>query len=199
MSTVEHEAHSHHLPPAVVSNQQKRAVLFFILADAVFFASMLFTYFYLHALNVGGGWLPKGAKSAPVLPVWLIVVVTLLSAWAYRSAEQGARAGNRSRLTSGVLGGLGLVILAVALMIYQMSTWGIQMSDGSYASVFIIMTGVQLLHLVIVLFLGFAIWNRAGKGLFDNGRSTHVQLVGYFWYWVTFTSVVGALTTFFTK
>ncbi len=197
MSTLEREPQSHHLAPAVVADQQRRAVLFFILADVVFFASLLFTYFYLHALNVNDGWLPEGANTAPSGVVWLVSGVTVLSALAYRSAEMGIRAGQRSRFLSGALLGLVLVVAAMALIIYQASTWPIYMSDGSYASIFIVMVWTQFAHLVVLTILAIGIWNRGGQGKFDDGNHTHVTLVGYFWYWVTLTAVLGACTTFF--
>lgn len=197
MSTLEHESPSHHLSPAVVADQQRRAVLFFILADVVFFASLLFTYFYLHALNVNDGWLPEGANTAPSVPVWLVTGLTVISALAYRSAELGIRAGQRSRFLSGSLLGLVLVVAAMAVILYQASTWPIYMSDGSYASIFIVMVWTQFAHLVVLTVLAIGIWNRGGQGKFADGNYTHVTLVGYFWYWVTLTAVVGACTTFF--
>lgn len=196
MSTVEHEAPSHHLAPAVVAHQQRRVVQFFILADAVVFACLLFSYYYLRSLNVDGGWLPSGAQTASSWLVWVITGVTVLSAVAYRSAETAIRHDRRSRFLSGALIGLILVLLALALMIYQARTWPILMSDGAYASMFIVMAGIQTVHLVILLVIGIGIWNRGTKGMLDGGKYNHATLVGYFWYWVTLTSVLAAVTTF---
>jgi heme/copper-type cytochrome/quinol oxidase subunit 3 len=197
VSTLEHKTESHHLPPALVAHQQRRAVLFFILADAVFFACLLFSYFYLRSLNVNDGWLPDGVPTAASWQVWLITGVTVLSALAYRSAETGIRAGQLSRFRTGALGGLVLVVVAIALMIYQAMTWPILMSDGSYASMFIVMTGVQFVHLVLLLIVAIGIVNRGMKGLLDDGNVNHAVLVGYFWYWVALTAVLAACTTFF--
>ena len=69
-------------------------------------------------------------------------------------------------------------------MIYQAMTWPILMSDGSYASMFIVMTGVQFVHLVLLLIVAIGIVNRGMKGLLDDGNVNHAVLVGYFWYWV---------------
>lgn len=196
MSTVEHEAVSHHLPPAVVAHQQRRVVQLFILADAVVFACLLFSYYYLRSLNVDNGWLPSDAQTAQSGLVWAITAVTVVSALAYRSAETAIRRDQRSRFLTRALIGLILVVLALALMIYQAMTWPILMSDGAYASVFIVMAGVQTVHLVVLLVIAIGIWNRGTKGKLDHGNDNHATLVGYFWYWVTLTSVLGALTTF---
>jgi len=197
VSTVEHQAQSHHLPPAVVADQQRKAVLFFILADAVFFACLLFSYFYLRALNVNDGWLPAGAGTASAGLVWVITGLVLVSGVAYRSADLAISNGDKSRFLAGALLGIGLVVVAIAATIYQFKTWPIMMSDGSYASMFIVMSGVQLVHLVILLIVAFGIWNRGVQGKLADGKSNHATVVGYFWYWVVLTSVLSALTTFF--
>ena len=197
MSTLEHKAESHHLPPAVVAHQQRRAVLFFILADAIFFACMYFSWFYLRALNINNAWLPDGVATAPSGHVWLITAVTVASALAYRSAEAGLHAGRRSRFSTGALLGLILVVVVLALTVYQAMTWGILMSDGSYASMFIVMTGVQFVHVAMLLVVAIGIWSRGNKGKLDDGNDTHATVVGYFWYWVALTSLLAACLTFF--
>ena len=200
MSTLEHEhaAESHHLPQPLIDHQQRRAMQFFILADAVFFACMLFTYFYLRSLNVNGGWIPEDAEVADSWQVWLVAGVTLVSALAYRSGEMGLRAGSRQRFQTGALLGLILVIASIALIIYQVSTWPILMSDGAYASIFIVMTFVQMVHLAIVLVVAIGIWTRGLQGKLDENH-THATVVGYFWYWVTLTGLLGAFTTLFVR
>jgi heme/copper-type cytochrome/quinol oxidase subunit 3 len=200
VSTLEHHAESaaesHHLPPELVAHQQRRAMILFIVADAVFFACMLFSYFYLRSLNVKGGWLP-GTPVAAASTIWLIAGVTVLSAIAYRAGELGIRSGSRSRLQAGTMLALFLLIISIGLTFYQMHTWSILMSDGSYASNFIVMTGTQLVHLFLVLFIGIGIWSRSAQGKFDDGNYNHVTLVGYYWYWVALAGVLGALTSFF--
>jgi heme/copper-type cytochrome/quinol oxidase subunit 3 len=197
MSTVEHTAESHALPPAQVAGQQRKAVLLFILGDSIVFGCMLFAWFYLRALNVDGGWLPKGAKTISSGMVWTIAAVTVLSAVVYYMGEKGIKAGERSRFTTMTLVGLVLVLVALALSFYQASTWPILMSDGTYASMVIVISGLQMLHLAVLIFVGLGIWIRGTKGLLDDGKYVHATVTGYFWYWVTATALLGALLTFF--
>ena len=200
MSTLEHEhaAESHHLAPELVAHQQRRAMQLFILADAVFFACLLFTYFYLRSLNVNDGWLPKDASSAESWQVWLITAVTIVSAVAYRSGESGIRAGRRQQFQTGALVGLLLVVASIGLVIYQAATWPILMSDSSYASIFIVITYTQLVHLVILMVAAVGIWNRGNRGRLDDNHN-HAVVVGYFWYWVALTALLGAGTTLFVR
>ena len=207
MSTIEHEAdhghdhghegESHALPPALVAHQQRRAIMFFILADAIFFACMLFSFFYLRALDVQGGWIPDNGSVVPAWLSWLLAGVMVLGALAHRSAEAGLSAGVKSRFQTGALAALVLLVVNIGLMFYQAHTWPIMMSEGSYASVFILMWGTQLVHAFMLLFVALGIWVRGNQGKFDNGNVVHATVAGYFWYWVTATAIISALTTFF--
>jgi hypothetical protein len=71
------------------------------------------------------------------------------------------------------------------------------MSDGTYASMVIVISGLQMLHLAVLIFVGLGIWIRGTKGLLDDGKYVHATVTGYFWYWVTATALLGALLTFF--
>jgi heme/copper-type cytochrome/quinol oxidase subunit 3 len=197
MTAVSHEAASHHLAPELVAKQQRQAVLYIILADAVFFGCMIFTYFYLRSLNVTGGWIPDGGNTASAPMVWTIAGITVISAAVYWGAEGAIRSGQRQRFQAMTLVGLLLVLVASGLIVYQLATTPILMSDGSYASTFIVIAGVQLIHLVLVAIVAFGIWNRSVRGKLDGGNTNHATLVGYFWYWVGLTGLLAACTTFF--
>jgi hypothetical protein len=123
-------------------------------------------------------------------------VVTVVSAVCMMSGVRHLRAGNRSSFDALALAGMGLVVFGVALTIYQISTWPLLMSQGAYASTFIFMTWVQLVHLVLLLFLAFGVWNRGVRGKFD-GNATHAVVVGYYWNWVALAGLLGAMTTLF--
>lgn len=197
MTTVSHEAASHHLAPDLVAKQQRHAVLYLILADAVFFGCLLFTYFYLRSLDVEGGWIPDGGSTASAGLVWLIAAATVISAAVYWGAETAIRSGQRQRFQAMTLVALLILLVAAGLSVYQLVTLPMLMSDGSYASTFIVMNGVQLVHVLLLVVVAFGIWNRAVRGLLDGGRSNHATLVGYFWYWVSLTALIAAGTTFF--
>jgi heme/copper-type cytochrome/quinol oxidase subunit 3 len=197
MTAVSHESTSHHLAPALVAKQQRQAVLYIILADAVFFGCMLFTYFYLRSLDVNGGWIPDGGKTASASLVWAIAAVTIVGAAVYWGGEGALRSGQRQRFQAMTLVGLLLVLVAAGLLIYQLATIPILMSDGSYASTFIVISSVQLIHLLLLAIVAFGIWNRAVRGRLDDGNTNHATLVGYFWYWVALTGLLAACTTFF--
>jgi heme/copper-type cytochrome/quinol oxidase subunit 3 len=188
----------HHESPEVVGRRQRTGVLLLIVADVAFVLSLVFTYFYLRALNTQGGWIPAAdPKTASVGFGWVIAGVMALSWVAYRWAEAGARAGNRERMVLGLGLALVLAVVDLAMTVYQMLTSGLKVSIGSYASTWMALSGYHVFHLLLTFFIGLGVWNRARLGRFAT-NTWHVRLVGFWWNWVLVAAVIVAFTTSFT-
>ncbi len=184
-----------HDPPDVVFRRQRLGVILLIVADVAFVLSFVFAYLYLRGLDTEGGWLPQDGPSALGAGFgWLIAAVMVASWGCYRWAESGARAGHRERIVLGTLAAVVLVVVDLAMQVYQMVTAGFVVSDGSYASAFMALAGYHVFHLTLTVFLGLGIANRARLGRFD-GRPGHVRLVGYWWTWVVLSAIITAATT----
>jgi heme/copper-type cytochrome/quinol oxidase subunit 3 len=158
-------------------------VILVIVADAVFVLSLVFTYFYLRGLDADGGWIPRGSGTLGAGSGWVIAGVMVLSALAYRWGEFVIRAGNRGRLMTGVSLALVLLLADLALQICRLATLPFTTTTttttGSYASSVITMAGSYLVHLLLTVIVGVAIWNRARCGLFTSGDDWRVRLAGY--------------------
>jgi heme/copper-type cytochrome/quinol oxidase subunit 3 len=177
--------------------RQLLGVTLLVVGDAVLVLSLIFTYFYLRGLNTSGGWIPRGSATLWAGSGWVLAGVMALSALAYRWGELGIRAGKRGQLMAGTAVALALVLAAIGLLIGRLATMPFTTTTGSYASTVITMAGVYLVHLLLTAFVGVAIWNRGRQGLFSADVHQHVQLVGYWWYWVTVAAVLLAFTTSF--
>jgi heme/copper-type cytochrome/quinol oxidase subunit 3 len=176
---------------------QRLGVIMLIVADAVFVLSLVFAYFYLRGLNTEGAWISKGSATLWAGSGWVLAGVMVLSALAYRWGELGIRAGERGRLVAGTMLALVLVLAAVGLVIGRLATMPFTTTAGSYASSVITMAGAYLVHLLLTAFVGIAILNRGRRGLFSSDANWHVRLAGYWWYWVTASAVILAVTTSF--
>jgi heme/copper-type cytochrome/quinol oxidase subunit 3 len=194
-STVQH-AHPTEHPHDPVPGQ-RLGVILLIVADAAFVLSLMFTYFYLRGLNTDGGWIPKGSATIGAGSGWLIAGVVVASALVYRWGELGIRAGDQRRLVTGTTIALLLLLVDMGLQIGRLATLPFVTTTGSYASTVIAMAGSHLVHLLLTLFLGIAIFVRSRRGLFSADNHWHVRLVGYWWSWVTVSAVLLAFTTSF--
>jgi hypothetical protein len=65
--------------------------------------------------------------------------------------------------------------------------------DGAYASTFEFFMGSTLVHLIILGFIIFGMWNRARLGRYDGGHWYQVKLVRMFSTWCAVASCVLAI------
>lgn len=192
-----------HLDRESAGQMNKLGVILLIVGDAFFTLSLVFTYLYLRALNTNGQWL--GQKDA--LPVasgysWAIVVVALVSWLAYRWGQQAR--GDTARKDKGrsdqarIALGAGiasvLVVADTAMQVAQMIGAGFTPRDGAYQSAWMALAGYHVVHLLLTLFMGIAIVNRARLGRFALD-AWQVRLVGYWWTWMVAAAVIIAATT----
>ncbi|MBI3688902.1 MAG: cytochrome c oxidase subunit 3 [Actinobacteria bacterium] len=180
-----------------VRGRQRLAVLLLIAADAAFVLSLVFTYFYLRALDTEGGWIPQDGRTVGPTAGWVIAGVAVLSAVAYRWGELGIRGGRRGRLLAGSSAALLLVLADAALQTIQLGNLPMPTTDGAYASSFIVLAGYHLVHLVMTAVFGIGICNRARLGRFSAANHSHVEMVGLWWIWVAVSALLTAFTTSF--
>jgi heme/copper-type cytochrome/quinol oxidase subunit 3 len=168
-----------------------------IVADAAFVASLVFTYFYLRGLNTDNGWFPKGASYDPIWINWAIAGGLVLSAAAYRWGQLGLRGEKRDRLVTGTGIAVVLVLADTAAQVAQIATFPFRVDADSYASTAFVLAGASLFHLLITLFVGVGLWNRARQGKYTVASSWQVRIVGLWWSWIAVAAIAGALTTSF--
>lgn len=193
-----HPAGSGHVEdPEVVGDRQKLGVILLIVGDVAFVLSLVFTYLYLRGLNTENAWIPAdftwhvaGAGFG-----WAIAAVVWLSWAAYRWAESGAAQSGRLRF--GLLLATLLLVVDLVLQVWQMVSVGFRADDGAYASAWMALCGYHAFHLLLTIFIGTGIWNRARLGKLATDV-WHVRLVGYWWTWVAVSAVITAATTSFT-
>jgi heme/copper-type cytochrome/quinol oxidase subunit 3 len=181
----------------VVGARWLTGVRLLILADGAFVAALVFSYFYLRALDTQGGWLPKGSPTAAIWVGWALAGGLVLSAGLYRWAQVGSLAGKPERLVFGA----SLAVLMVAAdtvgQIIQMVTFPFKIDSGSYASTSYVIAGASLFHLLLTLFIGTGLWNRARLGRYSSHDNWQVRVVGVWWSWIALAAVITAFTTSF--
>jgi heme/copper-type cytochrome/quinol oxidase subunit 3 len=204
MTTLAHEgpaagelSNGHHEPPDVVGRRQRLGVVLLILADVAFVLSLVFTYLYLRQLNTEGGWIPKDGRTESVGFGWVIALVMVVSWAAYRWGETAARAGRSKQLVLGTALAVLVAGVDLALQLYQMVVSTLRAADGSYASAFMALAGYHAFHVLLTMFIGLGVWNRARLGKYASNH-WQVRIVGYWWAWVAVSAVITAATMSFT-
>jgi heme/copper-type cytochrome/quinol oxidase subunit 3 len=180
-----------------VGRRWRMGVGFVIVADASFVAAMLFSYRYLRGLNTEGAWLPRGSATAPIWTSWLLAAGFVLSAVVFRWGEKGIRGGDSRRLVLASAVGVLLLVLVGVGQVVQIASFPFAIAAGAYASSMYLLAGANLFHLVLTLFLGLAMWNRARVGKYSAANNWQVGIVSLWWAWVAIAAGFSALTTSF--
>lgn len=200
-------------PVAVVARRNRLGLIFLIVADFSGTMALIISYCYLWSLNVNNGWAPNQQtfgnndllKSRSPLPwaadwpFWTILIVTVVATVILWLGIRSLRGEHRGGLVAASVISLLVIIGAIALQWWQITTFPFGPGNGAYASAVFLLTASTLVHLVLIAFLMLAIANRTRAGLVSTGNPFQAKLVGYWMVWVCASILLGALCTTFLK
>lgn len=168
--------------PAITGAQL--AMLFFLISEAMLFASFFAAYFY--SRNLSPSWPPSAGIERPGLVLASVnTVVLLASSLALYWATLGIRVGNLTRLKTGVL--VALLVGAVFLAIegWEYANLRFSPQEGVFGSTFYAISSLHSAHIIVGLILLAIVLNRSVRGLVSQQRHIAVEVIGYYWYFVT--------------
>jgi heme/copper-type cytochrome/quinol oxidase subunit 3 len=183
--------------PELIGRRWRTGSMLLILADASFVAALVFSYLYLRGLNTENAWIAPKQHTAAIWFSWVIAAVLVMSALAYQWGYRGILAGNQSRLVSGALAALVIVVVAGILQFVQLATFPFGVQDSAYGSTMYVVAAANLFHVLITVFLGIAMWNRSRRRLYSADTNWQVHVVGLWWAWIAVAAVGVSLATSF--
>lgn len=189
MSTAIEEMHE--LEPHIRIGRARAAVIMLILSDALSVFAILAAGGYLSALNVSGQF-RGGDPAPPFLPGLIFAIVLVLSGVVYYLWERtvghdgGTRGGGQPVF----------LILALLLMVVGLAVQigiGASLRYGTplhaYASVILLITWFTAVHLLLAAIIGLLVLGRLFRGRLA-GFGYIPEVVGYWWYYTVFASVL---------
>jgi len=198
---------------AVVARRNRLGLIFLIVADFSGTMALIISYCYLWSLNVNNGWAPNNptldgnldVKSRSPLPwaadwpFWAILLLTVVATVLLWIGIRSMRSGHRGGLVGASALALLIIIGALVLQWWQITTFPFGPTNGAYASAVFLLTASVFAHLLLVAFLLMAITNRTRAGIIDADKPFQAKLVGYWMVWVCASILLGALCTTFLK
>jgi heme/copper-type cytochrome/quinol oxidase subunit 3 len=183
--------------PDLIGRRWRTGVRLLILADASFVAALLFSYFYLRGLNTQNAWVMDGQTTASIGISWLLAGGLVLSAAAFRWAQRGIENDAGPRFVAGTLVALVILVADTVGQVLQLISFPFGVADSAYSSSLYTLAGANLVHLLLTVFLGVAMWNRGRLHIYSASSNWQVRLVGLWWTWVALAAVLAAFTTSF--
>jgi heme/copper-type cytochrome/quinol oxidase subunit 3 len=154
----------------------------FVASEAMFFAAFFGAYFTIYAAALV--WPPLGIPIPDLLIPSIATGLLVTSGLTMQMGVAAARKGRIRRLNAS----LGItILLGVAFLILQTidySGMGFGIHDGSYASLFYIMTGLHMAHVIGgVLFL-ILVFVQSRTGQLSIERHEPVEAAAIYWHFV---------------
>lgn len=158
-------------------------MLSLIATEGILFAYLIFSYAYLATQSPAAQWPPTGGP--PSLALAIPATIALLASsgtaeWGKRAAR--ARKVSTARLSYGLTILLGLLFVGLSGKEWMDKPFGL--SDNSYSSIYFLLTGTHLTHVVLglVALIVMLVWSLQGK--IHEGHDQHRTLVTLYWHFV---------------
>jgi cytochrome c oxidase subunit 3 len=157
-------------------------MLLLIINEAVLFASLLASYFYIRFNSPS--W-PQDQLERPELLLPIIGTIVLVSSsFAMHFAQRAIRQDNSRQFRLGLAIGFVLGIVFLGIQLFEYSRLPFQPDDNVYASLFFAITGIHALHVMIGLFMNLFTQVRASTDGFTANRHQTVENVVLYWHFV---------------
>ena len=166
-----------------------------ILTEAFLFGYLLFGYYFM-ALQHGRDWLP--AQPPEFRLAGPNTAVLLLSSAAVWYGERALRRGGRARALIGLALGLLLGMLFLGIQLLEWSAKPFGPRSGSYGSLYFVITGFHLAHVLAGLAMLATILLWTSLELFDARRNAPVGIAALYWHFVDAVWLAVFLTIYVT-
>jgi len=153
-----------------------------ILNEAVIFASLLASYFYLRFNSVL--WPPQGIKPPELVLSSINTVILLGSSLVMQWASNSIRRGEVTRLRTGLAIAFLMGAVFLGIQIYEYTQLEFLPQDLAYGSLFWGITGLHATHVLAGLLMNAYIQVRAAYGHFGAERHQGVENVTLYWHFV---------------
>jgi len=157
-------------------------MIFLILIEAVVFASLIASYFYLRA---GAEQWPIGAVKPPDLLLPSInALILFASSIPIYLADSGIRKGNQRRLKIGLVIGFIMGLIFLVLKYLEYSNLDYNWATNAYTSIVWTITGFHSVHVIALLLKTAVMIVLAFQNYFNEERHTGVGANGLYWHFV---------------
>ncbi len=119
-------------------------MVLFVASEAMFFAAFFGGYFTIRAN--AGVWPPKGIPHLKIDIATILTVILVASSAVVQMSVRSIRGGEARRATMWLGGTILLGILFLALQLYDYSQLGFGVKDGTFGTLFYVMTGIHMAH-----------------------------------------------------
>lgn len=153
-----------------------------ILNEAVIFASLIASYFYIRFNSVL--WPPQGVRRPELTLSGINTVILILSSVVMQWALNGIRQGAAGRMRAGLAIAFLMGAVFLGIQIYEYTQLDFLPGDHAYGSLFWGITSLHAAHVLAGLLMNAFLQVRAAFGHFAADRYQAVENVSLYWHFV---------------
>jgi cytochrome c oxidase subunit 3 len=121
-------------------------MVLFVASEAMFFAAFFAGYFTIRANS--GVWPPKGTPHLEIGVATILTVILITSSIVVQLSLRSIRRGEQRRATTWLGATIVLGIVFLGLQLYDYSQLGFGLKDGTFGTLFYVMTGIHMAHVL---------------------------------------------------
>jgi heme/copper-type cytochrome/quinol oxidase subunit 3 len=159
------------------------AMIFVVFTEASLFAYLLFSYYYLAVQPHLPGTFPQGGTPSLSLALPNTIILLLSSvavAWAQFNIERD----NNKRLCAGLAIGAILGMIFLVIQYFEWADRPFALSSSAYSSLYFVVTGFHMAHVVVGVFMLWALFLWSALGYFNRIRYAHIHIGALYWHFV---------------
>ena len=121
-------------------------MVLFVASEAMFFAAFFGAYFTIKAN--APVWPPAGTPHLKIDIASILTVILIISSVTVQLSLRSIRGGSQSRSSLWLAITIALGIVFLALQLYDYSQLGFGLKDGVFGTLFYVMTGIHMAHVI---------------------------------------------------
>jgi cytochrome c oxidase subunit III len=157
-------------------------MVLFVASEAMFFAAFFGAYFTIR--TSADTWPPEGIPKLEVAIPALLTVILVSSSVVLQFGLRAIRGPNPRRATIFLGGTIALGVTFLALQLYDYSQLGFGVKDGTFGTLFYVMTGLHMAHVFGgVVFLSL-VFGQTASGLLSSAQHDSFEAGTIYWHFV---------------
>lgn len=157
-------------------------MVLFVASEAMFFAAFFGAYFTIRSSSPS--WPPKGVPPLEINVATLLTVILVSSSLVLQIALRSIRTGDPRRAMLWLALTIALGVAFLGLQLYDYSQLGFGVRDGTFGTLFYVMTGLHMAHVFGgVAFLAL-VFGQGVSGLLSRTNYEPLEAGAIYWHFV---------------
>ena len=157
-------------------------MVLFVASEAMFFAAFFGAYFTIRASS--DVWPPKGIPHLKIDIATVLTVILVSSSVVLQLAVRSIRRGATARMVTLLGTTIVLGIAFLALQLYDYSKLGFGVKDGTFGTLFYVMTGLHMAHVFGGVVFLTLVFGQGASGMLSRTRYESLEAGSIYWHFV---------------